>query len=111
MRDMVHALLLSLGCQVLVAGTPTEALKLAREHAGTIHLLVTDVVMPKMGGRELATQLVNVRPTLRVLYMSGYTADVVLQEGVEEGRVQLIRKPFLPNDLAAKLREVLDAAP
>jgi two-component system cell cycle sensor histidine kinase/response regulator CckA len=74
---------------------------------GRVDLVVTDVVMPGMGGRELAGRLRDRQPGLRVLYMSGYTADEVLRQGIEAEAVHFIQKPFTPDGLARKVREVL----
>jgi two-component system, cell cycle sensor histidine kinase and response regulator CckA len=95
------------GYTVLVAGTPTEALRLAESHPGEIHLLLTDVVMPEMNGRELFEKLHVVRPGMKSLFMSGYTADVMAHHGVLDEGVQFIVKPFSPKALAEKVREVL----
>jgi CheY-like chemotaxis protein len=105
---MGKAMLESLGYRVLTADTPQEAIRLVGEHSGDIHLLFTDVVMPQMTGRELAERLKSVRPDLRVLFMSGYTADVIAKHGVLEKGVIFLHKPFTKKDLAAKVREALD---
>lgn len=98
------------GYHVLVATTPREvALQLAADHAGTIRLLLTDVIMPEMSGRELSTQLAASYPNLRCLFMSGYTADIIATRGVLEEGVAFIQKPFAINELASKVRAVLDA--
>jgi len=97
------------GYTVLDAGTPEEALRLAREHAGEIHLLMTDVVMPAMNGRDLVTQVATVRPRVKSLFMSGYTADVIAGRGVLAADVHFIQKPFTRQALAVKVRQVLDA--
>jgi len=97
------------GYRVLAAATPGEAIRLAEEHRGEIHLLMTDVVMPEMNGRELAKKLLSLHPGLRRLFMSGYTADVIAHHGVLDEGVQFIQKPFTLNALAAKVREVLDS--
>jgi two-component system cell cycle sensor histidine kinase/response regulator CckA len=99
-----------LGYSVLTAATPTEALALAEAHQQQIALLLTDVVMPEMTGRELALTLQEPSPGLRCLYMSGYTADVIAHRGVLDQEVEFIQKPFSRRDLAAKVREVLDRA-
>ena len=93
---------------MLAAATPAEALRLAREHTGTIDLLLTDVVMPEMNGRELAARLVEIRPGLRRLFMSGYTADVIASRGVLEEGVEFVQKPFTRKRLVARIRQVLD---
>jgi PAS domain S-box-containing protein len=104
-------LLQSAGYTVLAADSPGEAMRLAGEHLGEIHLLVTDVVMPGMSGRELAKHLQEGRPATRCLYMSGYTANVIAHRGVLDEGVHFIGKPFSAGDLAAKVREVLDRKP
>jgi PAS domain S-box-containing protein len=96
-----------LGYIVLAAATPGEAILLAREHAGPIDLLMTDVVMPEMNGRDLARKLLAIHPDIRRLFMSGYTAEVIAPQGVLEPGVHFIQKPFSRDELAAKLREVL----
>ncbi len=103
-----QTMLEGLGYRVLTAGTPGEALALAREHPGRIHLLITDVVMPEMNGRELARQLLSIYPDLKRLFMSGYTANVIAHHGVLDPGVNFIQKPFTRQDLAAKVREALD---
>jgi PAS domain S-box-containing protein len=96
------------GYTVLGALTPGEAMRLAREHPGKIHLLMTDVVMPEMNGRDLARDLLALCPNLKCLFMSGYTADVIAHHGVLDSGIHFIQKPFSARDLASKLREVLD---
>ena len=96
------------GYTVLVAPSPTEALILAKEHQGPIHLLLTDVVMPGMNGKELKERIAAIIPEIRVLFMSGYTADVIACHGVIEEDVQYLQKPFSVKTLAAKVREVLE---
>ncbi len=109
-REMGQMMLERLGYQVLAAGTPEEAMRIAGEHPGGIHLLITDVVMPGMNGRDLAEQLHNLYPNIKVLFMSGYTADVIAHRGVLEEGVNFIQKPFSRKDLAVKVREILDKA-
>ena len=109
--ELTTEMLARLGYAVLNAGSPEEALRLAREHAGEIHLLLTDVVMPQMNGQDLVTQLVALRPRVRRLFMSGYTADVIAERGVLEADVHFIQKPFTKYTLATKIRQVLDADP
>ncbi len=96
------------GYNVIEANTPKEAIQLAREHTCEIHLLLTDVVMPEMNGRDLAKHLKLLNPHLKCLYMSGHTADVIANSGVLTTEVQFIQKPFTINNLAVKLREILD---
>jgi PAS domain S-box-containing protein len=98
-----------LGYRVLVACTPNEAIGLAQEHAGEIKLLITDVVMPEMNGRDMAECMQSFYPGLNVLFMSGYTADVIVHRGVLNEGVNFIQKPFSMKDLAVKVREVLDS--
>jgi len=96
-----------LGYTVLIANTPGEAMGLAEEHAGKIHLLVTDVVMPELNGRDLAEQLKSLYPGLKCLFMSGYTADAIARHGVLEEGVNFIQKSFSKKDLAVKVRAAL----
>jgi PAS domain S-box-containing protein len=98
-----------LGYRVLAAATPAQALRLAQEHAGEIHLLITDVVMPEMNGRDLAVKLLSLYPTMKRLFMSGYTADVIAHQGVLDAGVNFIQKPFSIHALGEKVRDVIDA--
>jgi two-component system, cell cycle sensor histidine kinase and response regulator CckA len=97
-----------LGYNVLTASTPGEALRLAGVHNDAVDLVLTDVVMPDMNGRELVEQLRAIHPGLKCVYMSGYTANVIAHHGVLDDGVSFIQKPFSMKDLAIKLREVLD---
>jgi len=106
--EMTRTMLESLGYTVLAAGRPSEAIALAAEHAGGIDLLMTDVVMPEMNGRDLAKALLAPCPHLKHLFMSGYAADIVAHHGILEAGIHFIQKPFPMRDLAAKVREVLD---
>jgi PAS domain S-box-containing protein len=105
---MCQMMLERLGYQVLTTGNPSEALRLAGNHAGEIHLLITDVVMPEMNGRELADQLCTLFPDIKTLFMSGYTANVIAHRGVLEEGVNFIQKPFSIKDLSVKVRATLD---
>jgi PAS domain S-box-containing protein len=96
------------GYQVLSASTPLEAMGLANAHNGRIHLLIVDVIMPEMNGRELAENVLSVYPDIECLFMSGYSGDVIAHHGVLEEGVNFIQKPFSMQYLAAKVREVLD---
>jgi PAS domain S-box-containing protein len=96
------------GYTVLTASTPGEALRVAHDFTGELHLLMTDVVMPEMNGRELAKRLLAHFPGLRRLFMSGYTANVIAHHGVLDDGVHFIQKPFSVADLAAKVRRALD---
>lgn len=96
------------GYVVLAANSAADALRLATAYPDNIHLLVSDVVMPEMNGRDLATALLKLRPMLKPLFMSGYTADIIATRGLLAPGVALIEKPFAPVALAAKVREVLD---
>ena len=96
------------GYKVLAANTPGQALQLAREHAGNIDLLMTDVVMPEMNGRDLARNFLSLYPSAKRLFMSGYTADVIAHQGVLDEGVHFIQKPFSAQSLTATVRKVLD---
>ena len=107
--NMAKVMLTQLGYNVLVANTPGEAIQCSHEYVGEIDLLMTDVVMPEMNGRELAKNLLSIYPNIKRLFMSGYTADVIAHHGVLDEGVHFIQKPFNMNVLAGKLREVLDS--
>jgi PAS domain S-box-containing protein len=106
--QMTTMMLSRLGYTVVAAATPGEAIRRAREHQGRIDLLMTDVVMPEMNGRELAENLLSHDPDLKRLFMSGYTANVIAHHGVLDEGVHFIQKPFSMKGLGAKLREALD---
>jgi PAS domain S-box-containing protein len=108
---MTRMMLERKGYSVLPAATPGEAIDLAKTHADKIHLLMTDVVMPEMNGRDLAGQVIPLYPEIKLLFMSGYTANVIAHHGVLDIGVAFIQKPFSMVDMAAKVREVLDSAP
>jgi len=110
LRVFVQGMLRSRGYQVLEARHAAEALAVCERHSGPIHLMLTDVVMPQMSGRELAQCLGPLHPEMKVLYMSGYTDSTLLHQGVLEAEASLIQKPFSPDDLSRKIREVLDGA-
>ncbi len=105
---MARMMLERLGYAVLTANSPYEAMEMAREHTGTIHLLMTDVVMPQMNGKDLAEQVLKIRSETRTLFMSGYTVNAIAHHGILDEDVHFIEKPFMADRLARKLREVLD---
>ncbi|HYL56325.1 MAG TPA: response regulator [Gemmatimonadales bacterium] len=109
LRPLTKGLLVRLGYTVLEAENADRALALADAHPGPIHLLITDVVMPGVSGRELARRVVRTRPDTRVLYISGYTDDAIVHHGMLEPGLHFLQKPFTPAALARKVREVLDA--
>jgi len=100
----------ALGYKVLVAETAEKALELSEQHPGDIHLLLTDVVLPEMNGRQLAKRICAAKPGVKVMFMSGYTADVIAQRGVLEQNSVFIEKPFTRNDLGRKVRETLETS-
>ncbi|HJS42352.1 MAG TPA: PAS domain S-box protein [Gemmatimonadales bacterium] len=97
------------GYVVLAAANPADAMRIVERHSGTIHLLLTDVVMPGSSGRELADWVSDRSPELRVLYMSGYPGDAVVQRGSLPSGSAFVQKPFSPDELARKVRDVLDS--
>ena len=105
--NLTERILENLGYQVLSARNPAEALTLVGEHGQQIQLLLTDVVMPEMNGRELAERLQAANPQLKCLYMSGYTANAIAHHGVLDKGLQFIQKPFSRHDLGKKIQEVL----
>jgi PAS domain S-box-containing protein len=110
-RELVRDYLASRGYRVLEAIDGAQALEVASAHKGTIEILVTDVVMPRLSGRELATRITAERPNLKVLFISGYTDDSIFRHGVLEGGVAYLQKPFNLKAIAQKIREVLDGQP
>jgi PAS domain S-box-containing protein len=109
-RSLVRQILENRGYRVLDAPNGESALELSRSYDGEMHLLLTDVVMPGMSGRELADAMVADRPSIRVLYMSGYTDDAIVRHGVLEPGLAFIQKPFRAADLVDKIRSVLDGS-
>lgn len=107
-RALARRVLRTCGYSVLEAAHGGEAFRLLEKHAGPVHLLVSDVVMPEMGGRELAQRVAALNPGIKVLCLSGYTADAVIRHGVLESKIAFLQKPFTPSMLARKVREVLD---
>jgi two-component system cell cycle sensor histidine kinase/response regulator CckA len=110
-RSLCAKVLRQFGYDVIEAARPSEAIAAAASHPGAIELLLTDVVMPEMGGRLLAEHLASERPRMRVLFMSGYTDDATVRHGVLESAVAFIQKPFTPDALARSVRRALAEAP
>ncbi len=105
---ITRTMLERLGFCVLGAATPGEAIELAERHADTLHLLMTDIVMPEMNGRDLAAHLLKLHPEIKRLFMSGYTANVIAHHGVLEEGVHFLQKPFTLSELSVKIRETLE---
>ncbi len=107
-RDLGREILEMHGYTVLEAPHGAQALQLSQQHVGPIHLMVTDVVMPHMSGRDLAERLMPLRPKMRVLYVSGYTDDAIVHQGMLQPGTPFLQKPFTPEALAQRVRELLD---
>ena len=107
-RALTRDILSMHGYRVLATAGPAEAEQICRDHAGPIHALLTDIVMPQMSGRALASRLSPIRPAMRILYMTGYDNEALVGHGGPESGPALLTKPFTPAELAAKLRSVLD---
>lgn len=110
-RQLVKRALSTYGYNVLEASDGNDALRQTEAHGGPIHLLLTDVIMPKIGGADLAALIAPKHPGARVLYISGYTNDAIIRHGIMTANVNFLQKPFTPAGLAAKVRHVLDQAP
>ncbi len=106
--EMTTTVLKMLGYTVLAASSPGEAVRRVKNHTGAVHMIMTDVVMPEMNGRDLAGQISDLYPDIKLLFMSGYTADIISHQGVLDEGVAFIQKPFSIEDLTEKLREVLE---
>lgn len=107
MRGPLRRILVAHGYAVLEAGDGAEALELARRHEGVIHLLLTDVVMPGIGGAELARRLRATRPDIRILFMTGYSLEAVATHGALAPDSSLLQKPFTVEELLRRIREAL----
>jgi DNA-binding NtrC family response regulator len=107
-RAVARGILSRAGYHVIDARNAGEALLYSEQHAGRIHLLVSDVVMPQMSGPELAKRLAGTRHDMKVLCMSGYTDDAIVRHGVLEAHFAYLQKPITPDTLNAKVRDVLD---
>ena len=110
LRKLAQKSLQPHGYRVLVAENGEDALRISKEHEGTIDLLITDVVMPRMGGKEVAERLQTLYPRMKVIYMSGYTDDSIVHRGVLAPGLNFLEKPFSPAGLTRKVREVLNKA-
>jgi CheY-like chemotaxis protein len=108
-RTLAKTILQTHGYTVLDAAQGEDAFRLSRQHEGLIHLMVTDMVMPEMSGREVAERLKPSRPNMKVLFMSGFTDKAMVHYGELDPGMAFLQKPFSPQTLARKLREVLDA--
>ena len=110
-RTLVRETLEREGYKVIDSADPVEAQRIAENYRGKMQLLITDVVMPKLSGKELAKALMSHRPEMRVLYMSGYTDSAIVNSGILQQEVAFLQKPFTPAGLSAKVREVIEADP
>jgi len=107
---LVEEILTAAGYSVLVAGTGERAIQISDEYEGVIHLFLTDVVLPHMGGKEIADRVTLVRPDIKVLFMSGYTGNVATEQGSLEPGVSFVQKPFTPEALCEKVSRLLAAS-
>ena len=108
-RDLARDVLQANGYTVLEARHGSEALRICERHSGPIHLMLTDVVMPGMSGRQLADRVAPLQPNMTMLYMSGYTSNAIVHRGVLDAGTAFLQKPFTPDALARRVREVLNA--
>lgn len=109
-RLVTRRLLQRFGYTVLEADSGEQALRVAEQYGGPIDLVLTDVMMPGMGGRTVASEVLRTRPRVRVLFMSGHAAEVIAQQGIAEEEVGFLQKPFSPAGLQGRIRELLDTA-
>jgi hypothetical protein len=110
-RELMAEVLTGYGYQVLMARRAEEALQLAARHSGRVHLVISDVVLPGLGGPALVEQLRAARPGIAALFISGYTSEAMVQRGIVEEGAAVLAKPFTPEALGRRVREVLDAPP
>jgi two-component system, cell cycle sensor histidine kinase and response regulator CckA len=110
-RETCGLFLEHLGYRVMLAEAPDTALKIAAEHLEELDVLLTDVVMPGMDGMQMARRIVELKPGIKTLFMSGYTADVIAQRGVLDEGMNFLSKPYTRTDMARRMRELIDSAP
>ena len=108
-RNLVRESLVRAGYKVIDTSDPLEARRISDRHRSVIHLMITDVVMPKVSGRELAEELKGRRPNMKVLFMSGYTDNAIVNTGILQKEVAFLQKPFTPAALTQKVRDILDS--
>ncbi len=108
LRELMHTVLARAGYTVLSAENPDQTLEIAAAHPGTIHLLLSDVILPGLNGRAFAEKLQKERSEAKVLFVSGYTEDIILHHGTLEAGTSFLTKPFTQETLGRKIREVLD---
>jgi len=109
LRKLLQEVLQNYGYRLLVAENGEDALRVGKEHEGPIHLLLTDVVMPRMGGKKLAERLQPLYPRMKVIYMSGYTDKAIVRHGVLAPELNFIQKPFALKNLGRKVRKVIES--
>ena len=107
-KELTKRMLEQQGYEVIATTSPNKAISLAKDFTGKIHLMIVDVVMPEMTGRELSKNLQSLRPDLKLLLMSGYTADVIAHHGILDENIHFIQKPFSSKKLAGKIQEALN---
>lgn len=105
--EMAQISLEDYGYKVLTASGPQEALRICENYEGKIDLLLADVIMPVMNGRELSEKIMEIRPGIKTLFMSGYAADALFPRGTTDKHIELLQKPFTPQELAKKIRHIL----
>ncbi len=107
--DLGRTILTRLGYRVITASKPSEAIQLAKESPERIELIITDIIMPEMNGKELSSILLKENPDIKILFMSGYPSNVIAYQGILEEGINFIQKPFSLKEISLKIRRVLDA--